>query len=92
MIAGLLSNGVWFASQVIMLTQLMDLLTGKYGLWYAVGTGVFYTVATMLGSLVGHWVCLKTEKGSAAVGANKKFAQITKEEWEAIKAKVESCG
>ena len=41
---------------------------------------------TLLGSLVAHYWSLKNEKGKAAVGANKKYAQIPVEEWEQVKA------
>jgi hypothetical protein len=85
MIAALLSNGVWFASQVIIIGQIMDLLTGKYGLWMGIGTGVFYTICTLIGSLSAHWWALRSEKGKSAVGANSKYKQVTVAEWEELK-------
>jgi hypothetical protein len=84
-IASVLSNGVWFASQVIMFSTLLEMLTGKHGFMAAVYTGIFYTFFTIVGAVVGHYISLKTEKGKSAVGANSKYAQITKEEWERAK-------
>lgn len=80
-LAAILSNGVWFVSQLILVSQLLDILTGKYGFWPAVGTGVFYTVFTITGSVLAHKLSLITERGRSAVGANDKYAQITKEDW-----------
>lgn len=88
MIAAFLSNGVWFASQVIATGAFLQILSGHFGRGMAVFAGVFYTAFTMVGSLIAHAYALRSEKGHAAVGANKKFAQIPVEQWEAIKQKV----
>jgi len=85
LVAALASNGVWFVSQILIFTQLFAILTGKYGILKAVLTAIYYTVFTVTGSILAHYHSLRNEKGSSAVGANKKYAQITVEEWEAIK-------
>ena len=72
MIAGVFSNGVWFASQTIIFRALYETMTGRYGLFKAIMTGVFYTTFTLIGSLLAHWWSLKSEKGLARVGAYKK--------------------
>lgn len=85
MLAASLSNIVWFFNQLITVGKLLDLITGKHGWMLAAFTGIFYTVFTMLGSYISHKVCLRTERGKAAVGASAQYAQITKEEWEEVK-------
>jgi hypothetical protein len=82
------SNGVWFVSQIFIVGRLMDILTGKEGLWMAIFTGLFYMTFTTTGSLLAHWQALRTESGKDAVGASAKYAQITKEEWEVVKSKI----
>ncbi len=86
--AGFFSNGVWFASQAIIISKLFDYVQGKFGVTFAVATGLFYTLLTLTGSVLAHAFALKTEKGKSAVGANKKYAQIPCEEWAALKAEV----
>lgn len=86
MVAGLASNGVWFLSQVIIFSKMFKMMTGDYGVWAALGTAVYYTAFTLLGSLAAHYWSLRNEKGSAVVGANKKYAQIPVDEWKAVKA------
>ena len=80
-IAGIFSNGVWFVSQIFIFNQMFSMMTGKYGLKMAIFTGFYYTALTLSGSILAHYYALKTEKGKSAVGANSKYAQITKEEW-----------
>lgn len=82
--AALLSNGVWFISQALIFSQLYKIMTGEYGLVAAVGTGLFYTAFTILGSVLAHWLALKTETGMGSVGANKKTKQLTVEEYERL--------
>jgi hypothetical protein len=84
--AGFFSNGVWFASQTIIVAKLFDYVQGKFGLRMAIFTGLFYTAFTLTGSIMAHAQSLRSEKGKSAVGANKKYAQITVEEWESTKA------
>jgi hypothetical protein len=79
--ASILSNGVWFASQIFAVKTITDILSGHLGLGLAFAAGGFYTVLTMVGSLVAHYVALKTEKGKSAVGANANYAQITQTAW-----------
>jgi hypothetical protein len=89
-IAGVFSNGVWFISQTFIFSRMFAMMTGKYGTWAAIGTGAFYTALTLIGSISAHYFALHTEKGKSAVGSNKKYAQITVEEWARIKALVDS--
>ena len=42
---------------------------------------LYYTAFTMAGSIWAHYRRLKKESGANAVGANKKYVQITVEEW-----------
>lgn len=84
-IAAIGSNGIWFASQLIIFTAMFRMMTGVYGHAMQVFTGVYYTVFTIIGSVLAHYWSLKNEKGKSAVGANKKFAQITAEDWKAVK-------
>ena len=60
------------------------MLKGSRGIWIGIGAGTFYTGMTMLGSAIGHKVCMATEKGKSAVGASEKYAQITKEDWDLV--------
>jgi hypothetical protein len=80
-VAAIFSNGVWMLQMQIMFGSMMDFLTGKHGIWAQVGVGVYYTIFTVIGSVVAHWWALRTEKGKSAVGANSKYAQIPVEEW-----------
>lgn len=84
MIAALISNGVWFLSQVFAVGTITAILTGKLGSAAAMGAGAFYTAFTLLGSLVGHKISLRTEKGASMVGANTKYAQISIKDYERI--------
>jgi hypothetical protein len=84
-IASVFSNGIWFVSQIIIFTAMFQMMLGKYGLKMQVFTAVYYTVFTMIGSLTAHWFSLKTEKGKSAVGASKKYAQISVEDWATLK-------
>jgi hypothetical protein len=84
MIAALLSNGIWFGSQLILLTDVINMIKGSSGIGVAFLAGLFYTVVTMAGSLWAHKICLKNEEGKAAVGANDKYAQITVDQWEQL--------
>ncbi len=88
MIAAIFSNGIWFAGQLMVVSEFMKILSGKYGIGLAIGAGIFYTIFTLIGSLTAHYHALKTEKGKGAVGANKKYAQITVESYELIKQKL----
>jgi hypothetical protein len=85
-VAAIGSNGVWILQLQLMLGPFQDYLNGKHGLAAQVAVGAFYTAFTVLGSVLAHKWALATEKGKGAVGANSKFAQITKEEWEHVKS------
>lgn len=84
-IAALFSNGIWFAQFGFAVSAFMSILSGKYGWRMAIFAGLYYTIFTVTGSLLAHYYALRTEKGKAAVGASKKYAQITTEEWDKVK-------
>jgi hypothetical protein len=88
MFASIFSNGVWFVSQMIIFQKLFKLMMGEQGWAMGVFTAFFYTTFTMAGSLLAHYHALRTEKGKTAVGANLKYAQIPKEEYEELKQQV----
>lgn len=85
MVASLLSNGIWFASQATLFLDIFPLLKGEKGLAMGIAAGSFYTLFTMLGAAVGHKVCMHTESGKSAVGASDKYAQVSVEDWEKVK-------
>lgn len=68
-IAALCSNGVWFATQLVSLGMIIDVIKG--GTWgQRVFMGLFYTTFTVSGSLLIHWVGINyIEKGNRRVGA-----------------------
>lgn len=88
LIAGIASNGIWFISQVIFFSKMFSMMTGKYGVGMAILTAAYYTFFTLVGSLAAHYWSLSNEKGTAAVGASSKYAQIPTSEWTLIKEKV----
>lgn len=83
--ASVFSNGVWFASQLIIVSKLFAYLKGDFGLGMAIFTGAYYTAFTMSGSLIAHYLALKSERGKTAVGASVRYSQIPVEEWEQVK-------
>jgi len=83
--AAVFSNGVWYASQMIIVGKLFAYLKGDFGFGMAVFTGLYYTAFTMTGSLIAHYLALKNERGKTAVGASAKYAQIPVAEWEEVK-------
>ncbi len=83
LVASMMSNGIWFCSQTILLTQISDLL--RSGLRAQIEFGLFYSVCTIAGAMSAHWWALRSEKGSASVGASKRYAQIPTEEWDQVK-------
>lgn len=86
MFTSIASNGIWFVSQLIVVSTFVNILSGKLGVFKAIGAGVFYTLFTLIGALTAHYFALKNEKGKAAVGASKKYVQITHEEWARVQA------
>ena len=68
-IAAVASNGVWIASQFISLGIIIDAI--KFGTWLQkVEIGAFYTIFTVAGSVLMHWVGITfIEKGKRKVGA-----------------------
>lgn len=85
MIAAVQSNGVWFLQTIFVFTAFQNIISGEYGWPLTIAAVLTYTFFTMLGSLYAHYRALKKETGMTAVGANKKYAQIPIEEWNAIK-------
>lgn len=63
------SNGLWFAMQVFIFTELWAGIRDQeyFGLLIV---GVFYVAGTSVGSVLMMWRMLKTENGSKRVGAN----------------------
>lgn len=85
LIASVVSNAVWFSSQTVMLTSILDILrTGS--IQEKVVVGVYYTACTILGSMAAHWWSLRSEKGNSSVGASHRYAQIPTVEWEKVKS------
>jgi hypothetical protein len=80
------SNGIWFTSQMYIFTAMCAMLIGKLGHKIQIFRALFYTLVSVSGALVGHYMSLQTEKGKAAVGASKKYAQFTVEDWQRLNA------
>ncbi len=68
-LAAVASNGVWFASQFIMIDQMLKII--RSGSWAeAAAVGVFYATCTVIGSVGMHWISLRyLESGRRKVGA-----------------------
>lgn len=63
------SNGVWFASQFILIDKMVDLVRGGT-LLQALATAAFYTACTVAGAVGMHWVSVTyIERGKRKVGA-----------------------
>ena len=66
--AAVLSNGIWFVCQVLIMKQIWTSVQG--GNWWAVAAaGVVYTLATTEGSVLMMRILLKKEKGNQRVGS-----------------------
>lgn len=62
------SNGTWIMSQLVVLKNFYDVF--KTGDWTkAVPFLIFYTIVTAAGSVIGHIVSMKIERGKMKVGA-----------------------
>lgn len=70
-VAALCSNGVWFATQLVSLGMIIDVIkTGTIG--QKMFMLVFYTGFTVSGSLLMHWIGITyIEKGNRRVGASR---------------------
>lgn len=68
-IASVFSNGVWFASQIVVVTKIADAWASRdYRL--LTFTAIFYTIFTVIGSVAMHYISMNyLEKGKRAVGA-----------------------
>lgn len=87
--AALQSNGVWFLQTLFVFGAFKNILEGKFGIGMTACAVLYYTAFTMTGSIYAHYRRLKKESGATAVGANKKYAQISVEEWVRVKALAE---
>lgn len=68
-VAAIVSNGVWFGQNIIGLALILDVLYHG-SRWQQVEVGAFYTVCTVTGSVLMHWVGRTfIEKGNRKVGA-----------------------
>ncbi len=68
-IASVFSNGIWFASQTIIISIIANAFA-KGDVPVIVMTGLFYTVFTVIGSITMHHISMKyIEAGKRAVGA-----------------------
>lgn len=56
-VMALFSNGVWFASQLILVGNIVEIIKSADFL-RAVAVGIFYVACTMTGSLAAHWLAL----------------------------------
>jgi hypothetical protein len=67
-VASVFSNGVWFASQVVVVNKITDALAA--GDWpLMIATGAFYTLFTVIGSIsMHHFLMTRVEKGKLKVG------------------------
>ncbi len=70
-VAALCSNGVWFATQLVSLGMIIDVIkTGT--LPQKLFMLAFYTTFTVAGSILMHWVGINyIEKGNRKVGAGR---------------------
>jgi hypothetical protein len=66
-LAAVFSNGIWFASQFILISMVVD----PTSTWQKnVGLGLVYIVSTVIGSVLMHWVSMKyLETGKRKVGS-----------------------
>jgi len=65
--AAVLSNGIWFVCQVLIMKQIWTSIQG--GDWLTVLiAGVVYTIATTEGSVLMMRVLIKKEKGKQRIG------------------------
>jgi len=56
-VASVLSNGLWFGSQLILIDTFMDVIL-KADLGLFLFAGVFYITCTLIGSLSSHWLLM----------------------------------
>lgn len=66
-IASIFSNGVWFVSQLILITAVVK---PGMGIMELTKLGILYIIGTTSGSIAMHWVSMKYfEKGKRKVGS-----------------------
>ncbi len=66
-IGSVFSNGVWFVSQVVVVTKITDAFSaGDTPL--LIFTGLFYVCFTAIGSVAAHKILMKIERGKMRVG------------------------
>lgn len=68
-VASVFSNGIWFASQLILVDSIVRV--ARDADWVgAAQLGAFYTSCTVTGSILMHWISLRyLETGKRKVGA-----------------------
>lgn len=88
--ASIFANGIYIASQMIMLGAAFEYLAGRHGVPLQVLYGTSYTIFTVSGSLAAHHWAMKTERGKTAVGSSKLYAQVPVAEWQAVKSAFEA--
>lgn len=64
-VAAIASNGIWFASQIILVENTLQLIDTKDP-FQAIAVGLFYLTWTVTGSLMGMWLAGRWEKWMAA--------------------------
>jgi hypothetical protein len=57
-IASVFSNGIWFASQFIIIDNISKVIKNA-DLGLGIKLALFYTCFTMIGSLSSHWMAMK---------------------------------
>lgn len=69
-VASIGSNGIWFLNQFIVVDVITKAIRSS-DLWLAVGSGLWYTLWTVVGSVTMHWFLMKhVETGKRKVGAS----------------------
>lgn len=65
-VAAVGSNGIWFVSQLFLLTAVFQTLLTDFKPWQLVFVGVYYTAITVLSSISMHAILLRFEKGKGS--------------------------
>lgn len=67
-LAAVCSNGVWFLSQIVVISKITEALKSRSG-WMLAATCLFYTVFTVIGSVTTHhFLMTKIESGKRKIG------------------------
>lgn len=87
-VAAMMSNGIYILQFQIMLGPMLRYLNGSEGRLLQFGAALFYSTFTVLGSVAAHCWSLRSERGRSAVGASARYAQIPREDWDKMVARV----